>query len=373
MTLSYWEKKTWFSKIDFCIIGSGIVGLSCALHLKNAHPAAKVIVLERGILPNGASTKNAGFACFGSVSEILSDLKSHSEAEVFELVKQRYKGLKVLRETLGDDSIGYKNHGSFELFLKQDRHLLEDCTSNLKYVNELLHPIFKTNVFRVNKDNPNFGNILNTIIENPQEGQLDVGMMIQNLLQKVQSKGVMVLNNTEVTSIESNNGAVAVRLKDFEFSARHVFVATNAFAKQLIEVELEPARNQVIITKPIKDLVIKGTYHLNEGYLYFRNVGNRILIGGGRHLSKSNETTINFGTTPTIQNTLEDILKNVILRHQDFEIGQRWSGILGVGKKKKPILRSLNNRIHCAVRLGGMGIAIGSDVGKRLACLKNFG
>jgi hypothetical protein len=35
------------------------------------------------MLPHGASTKNAGFACFGSISEIIDDLKSHSEEEVF--------------------------------------------------------------------------------------------------------------------------------------------------------------------------------------------------------------------------------------------------------------------------------------------------
>ena len=89
MKLSYWEKKSWFTNIDFCIVGSGIVGLSCALELKKMYPQSKVLVLERGILPQGASTKNAGFACFGSMSEILSDLKHHTEKEVFDLVKQR--------------------------------------------------------------------------------------------------------------------------------------------------------------------------------------------------------------------------------------------------------------------------------------------
>ena len=86
MNLSYWEIKSWFTNIDFTIVGSGIVGLSCALHLKEQFPKAIILVLEKGMLPQGASTKNAGFACFGSLSEILEDLKSHSEEEVFNLV-----------------------------------------------------------------------------------------------------------------------------------------------------------------------------------------------------------------------------------------------------------------------------------------------
>ena len=64
MNLSYWEIKTWFTKVDFTIVGSGIVGLSTALWLKNRFPKSNILILEKGILPQGASTKNAGFACF---------------------------------------------------------------------------------------------------------------------------------------------------------------------------------------------------------------------------------------------------------------------------------------------------------------------
>ncbi len=78
--------------IDITIVGSGIVGLNCAIQLSRKYPNAKILVLEKGILPQGASTKNAGFSCFGSISEIKSDLKSHSEEEVFDLVRSRWKG-----------------------------------------------------------------------------------------------------------------------------------------------------------------------------------------------------------------------------------------------------------------------------------------
>ena len=63
MNLSYWERTSWFANIDYTIVGSGIVGLNCALELKNKHPQARILILEKGMLPQGASTKNAGFAC----------------------------------------------------------------------------------------------------------------------------------------------------------------------------------------------------------------------------------------------------------------------------------------------------------------------
>ena len=109
MKLSYWEYKQWLNKIDFAIVGSGIVGLCTALFLKKRFPNKKVIIIEKGIFPHGASTKNAGFACFGSISEILNDLNSHDNSEILELVQERANGLRLLRSTIGDSNIGALN------------------------------------------------------------------------------------------------------------------------------------------------------------------------------------------------------------------------------------------------------------------------
>ena len=54
--LSFWEKSTLVHH-DLIVVGSGIVGLSAALHYQLAHPKKKVAVIERGLFPSGASTK----------------------------------------------------------------------------------------------------------------------------------------------------------------------------------------------------------------------------------------------------------------------------------------------------------------------------
>jgi len=118
MHLSYWEIKNWFSAVDYTIVGSGIVGLHAALRLRERFPESKILVLEKGMLPQGASTKNAGFACFGSMSEIIDDLSSQSEEEVIQLISKRWKGLQMLRKRLGDSAIDFKPYGGYELFLK---------------------------------------------------------------------------------------------------------------------------------------------------------------------------------------------------------------------------------------------------------------
>ena len=128
-----------------------------------------------------------------------------------------------------------------------------------------------------------------------------------------------------------------------------------------------PARAQVLITKPIKNLKLKGTFHLDKGYYYFRNIDNRILLGGGRNLDLKKEETDNFGLNSKIQNELELILKNTILSKHKFEIEHRWSGIMGVGSKKTAIVKTVSDNVFCGIRLGGMGVAIGSNIGIELA------
>ncbi len=369
MHLSYWELKNWFSNVDFTIVGSGIVGLHCALELRAKFPESKILVLEKGILPQGASTKNAGFACFGSISEIIDDLKTHSEEEVIQLVQKRVQGLELLRKRLGDEVIDYKPFGGYELFLKEDEAFYDECVSKIPFINDILKPIFKSAVFVKEIDRFNFKEIFEYLIFNPFEGQIDTGNMMQALLKKAISSDILILNQQNVTSFSDNNSYVEVVTNEISFKTNKLLFATNGFASQLTKNQVKPARAQVLITKPIENLDLKGTFHLDQGYYYFRNIGDRILFGGGRNLDFEGETTTEFNQTELIQNKLEELLREVILPNQSFEIEHRWSGIMGVGNHKKPIIEQLSNNIYCGVRLGGMGVAIGSLIGKELADL----
>ncbi|GAB1308276.1 FAD-dependent oxidoreductase [Urechidicola sp. KH5] len=365
MNYSYWEIKSWFSDIDFAIIGSGIVGLSTAYQLKKKYPNSNIIILEKGQLPQGASTKNAGFACFGSLSEIVSDLENHSIAEVVDLVQKRWVGLNLLRDTLGDDALRLQQFGGYELFL--DSESFDKNKEQLIAINSYLKPIFKSDVFGIQPNNFGFENIHDQLVFNQFEGQLDTGAMMQALIRKVQSLGVKILNNAEVNYID-DFGTVQLA-NDFSFYADKIILATNGFSSEFLPEDVQPARAQVLITEPIKDLKIKGTFHLDEGYYYFRNINNRILFGGGRNLDKKGEETSEFGTTHLIQNKLKELLKDVILPNQEVAIEHTWSGIMGVGNQKSALVKQVSNNVYCGIRLGGMGVAIGSSIGKEVADL----
>jgi glycine/D-amino acid oxidase-like deaminating enzyme len=369
MKLSYWEQKEWLQNIDFTIVGSGIVGLSTAIFLKKRFPKSKILILEKGILPQGASTKNAGFACFGSLSEILQDLKSHSVDEVLSLLKSRVDGLRLLRQMLGDDIIDYKPYGGFELFLDKEQEFFIDCLEKINYINAMLLPVFKKNAFSVVSNTFHFKGVQPQYLFNQFEAQIDTGKMMHALIQKTQNLGITILNSITVDSFVENANTVLVKTNHFEHKTSKLIITTNGFTNQLTTQNLKPARAQVLITKPIQDLHIKGTFHMDRGYYYFRNIDNRILFGGGRNLDFDKETTTKMETTPKIQLQLENLLRTVILPNQNVEIDYRWSGIMGVGSQKLPIIKQHSDHVFLGVRMGGMGVALGAGVGKKIVDL----
>lgn len=368
LNYSYWEYKTFIHrKYDLIIVGSGIVGLSTAISFKKRNPKATVLVLERGTLPNGASTKNAGFACFGSSGELLDDLKKMPAQAVWDTLNMRVKGLQILRKRLGDKNMNYQALGGYEVFdnsleLENSKIHLHELNSKIKELTGL------GKTFGVeNTTLPGFSPV-KELIKNRHEGQLDTGLMMQSLECMARKLGVSLLYNCEVKDLQSvKNGAVL----DSSFGALNagkVVVATNGFAASLLNLKLVlPARAQVLVTKPVKGLALKGAYHYQQGYYYFRNIDSRILLGGGRNLDISGETTMEQGLHPQIQLALEELLFKRLLPGKTVEIELRWSGIMGVGGEKKPVIEELKKNIVAAVRMGGMGVAIGSWVGEEAA------
>ncbi|PKV63282.1 NAD(P)/FAD-dependent oxidoreductase [Pontibacter ramchanderi] len=374
MELSFWEKESYFSHVDVLIVGSGIVGLNAALYLKTQQPALKVLVVERGLLPTGASTRNAGFACFGSPSELLDDLSHHTENEVFALVERRWCGLQRLRQNLGDQAIDFHRWGGYELFKESQKPLYEACLEQISYLNKQLQQVTgEQEVYRLADHKiGEFGfKQVAHLIESTAEGQIDTGKMILALTRKVQALGVIVLNGLEIERLEEEStGITALTRQGIAIPARAALVATNGFARQLLpQLQVAPARAQVLITKPIPGLRFKGTFHYDKGFYYFRNIGNRVLFGGGRNLDFTTEETTEMGLTDLVQNKLDELLREVILPGTPYEVEQRWSGIMGVGPGKTTIVQPVSEHVCCAVRMGGMGVAIGSLVGEEGAAL----
>lgn len=365
--LSYWEKKNFFHA-DIIIVGAGIVGLNAAIAIKEKNQKIDIIVLERGFLPSGASTKNAGFACFGSISELIEQEKLSGTSGLHQLIERRWKGLLKLRNLLGDDKIVYQNYGGYELFKPRQKDLSHECVSKMSHFNSLIEDIVnkKDTYCLSNAKIKDFGfSGVDDLIECKLEAQIDPAKMMKALLSKAVSLGIQVLNNCKAEKFSPIENQVVLETNQGRFHCNKLLVTTNAFVGELLpDLPVFPGRGQVVVTSPIKNLKVKGTFHFDKGYYYFRNIDERILLGGGRNLDFKTEETTEFGETPLIQGALLNLLKEVIIPDIEFKIEHQWSGIMAFGPQLAPIIEEVQSNVFCAVRCNGMGIAIGSQTGQ---------
>ncbi|MBA4301432.1 Glycine/D-amino acid oxidase [Algoriphagus alkaliphilus] len=369
---SYWEQKNFFG-YDLIVIGSGFTGLSTAINYKKKKPKASVLVLEKGVFPTGASTKNAGFACFGSLTEILDDFWGMSPKEVTALVERRYMGLQQIRKNFGDARLRYQHTHGFEL-LEAENIAAAD---QIGEVNKMLKKLFKKDVFSLVKrpEKLGFSDRVKLVVENNFEGELDPGAYLGALWEKASLMGIRILTGVSVVEVQKDEGIVLAensgKNKVFEFKGEKVAICTNAFSKKLWpESELEPGRGLVLLSKPLAEkLPWKGSFHMDKGFVYFREIDGRLLLGGARNKDFEKEKSLDFETNPKIKSHLENLAKEVILPGKNFEWDMEWTGIMAFGPKKSPLIQSIGKKTAVAVRLGGMGVAIGWQVGKELSQL----
>ncbi len=366
--LSFWEYDTWLKNIDVLIIGGGIVGLNTAISLKEKDPALNIILIERGTFPSGATTKNAGFACYGSTGELLDNIKTYGEEALLSLVKKRRSGIQKLTSRLTAFQTSYLEHGSFEVFTDEESY--QTSMDQLHYLNHLLTPVFGAAPFSVADEKiPYFGfRGVKHIIQHAFEGSLHSGQLVWALQQLCMQCGIKILTGVAIQKVSAGISPQVYTTNGATIQAKKIIVCTNAFAKELLpHLDIVPGRGQVWVTEPIADLAFSGVFHADDGFTYFRNIGNRILLGGGRNKDMNGETTTDFGSNEKVETWLNYMLHEIIYPAKKVKVDFRWSGIMAFGHEKKPIVERAGDNVYCAVRMGGMGVAIGAHVAEEVA------
>jgi len=369
-SVSIWEEESFFAPQDFVIAGSGLVGLWTALEIRSKYPRAKITIIEKDSIPRGASTRNAGFACFGSPTEMLHDAALLGEDKMWELVEMRYRGIKKIRKTFADKKIDFDKCGGYECFIKEKQHI-ENIAGRLSSLNKGLKAITgkKTNFVFANEKISDFNFTgFDSMIENRHEGGLHSGKLVQALIRKVLKADVQIISGKEILGWNDDGKKVAIDTAKFQFKTGKLVVCTNALSQKLLPTcNIKPVRGQILLTAPIKNLKMKGTFHYDEGFYYFRNLGEKILIGGARNSSFEAEETAEMVTTEGIQQTLEQFVKSHIKTSSPVVVTHRWSGIMGLTTTRLPMIEQVSNNITAVVACNGMGVAISPIIAEKVA------
>lgn len=356
---SFWEHKGWLEGNDIIVIGAGFVGLSAAIECAEKFPKARVLVLERSPINGGGSTKNAGFACFGSLTELVDDIEQLGVDGCVDLVRRRYSGLQWLRSKYGDEALGYEASGSHEILVS----MLCLSAEHISKVNEALREVFDgEDAFEMVDEVPGVKGY-EAAIRSPFEGLIDTSKAYRAVLERARGLGVEILNGVSVEAIRGQT----LRLEGgAKVEAKQILVANNALAAELVDgLDVAPQPNRVLVTEVLEGLEFQGTLHYDRGYVYLRRIdteeGPRMLVGGGRQWGD--------GKSHEVREKLLEFLRTHIAGCENVGVDYEWLGYLGVGSDREPICRTIQDGVHAGVKMGGMGVAMGGQLGQKLSKL----
>ncbi|MCB0738199.1 MAG: FAD-binding oxidoreductase [Bacteroidetes bacterium] len=358
MAWSFWQIQELNKNYDLTIVGAGFTGLHTAIAFKRKYPKASVLIVDQGLGVNAASNRNAGFACFGSPTELLANYQHLGRDAALTMAQKRREGIEFLAHTYGK-ACDYVPVTSHELFLDA-KHDFEHVVSELKLLNADLKSVgFATETFKPS---------LNAQLEINQieicgEGQLNPAKLHNALLDNCRAVGIQFCN-AKFIDHQLLQDDIAVELEGgMIIKTTALVLATNGFSNT---TNIKPARAQVLITEPIYNLQLEGNYHFDKGYYYLRNVGDRVLFGGGRNLDFETETTTDLSLNEFIQSHLENLLRNKLLQNVPFQIAHKWAGIMGIRQDGTPKVEVLGNHIFRIEGMSGMGVALSPVLAQEL-------
>jgi glycine/D-amino acid oxidase-like deaminating enzyme len=359
---SYWQKSLFF-RYDHLIVGAGITGCSVAYFLKQHFPQAKVLLVDSYPIPNGASVRNAGMLTFGTPSEWEMDKQSMDLNALLQLIHWRYEGIHLLLQSLPPEAYHYCPVPSYDLCETK-----EQATRLMESWNEQLKSLFPSPLLKVTSTPfPSFP----YAVSHPYEGQIHSGKLMNTFHRYLAMQGCHFLFGSRYLNhmlLSSGEKKVLLASLDYhlEIQTQYLFFCTNAYTCLFSnEMDLYPGRGQILLLQLDPFPELKGNYHYDHGYYYFRQLDSYLLFGGGRHRYPESETTLEMTPTETLKTHLLEQVQ-CLFPTTSIRVVEHWAGIMAFGSAKNPIMLQAQPGVFYLVRMGGMGVALAMSAAKEL-------
>ncbi|MDT8368557.1 MAG: FAD-dependent oxidoreductase [Longimicrobiales bacterium] len=342
------------TRTDVLIVGAGFMGRWLAYFLSKRPAPPSVLVVERDRFTYGASSRNAGFLTCGQVSEMLADLEAVGEEAVVDTFLRRLEGIEIVRREFPD--LATEACGSLDW---------DPPDGAKRALGEALNDAAGREVYGVRE--ARLGRETREVIFNAVDGALDPVQLLRRLADATHA--------SFAHGVTARRVAGGVALLDTpagprEVACGHAFLCINAFTHHLHEdTEVRPGRGQIVVTTPVESPTTRALGYLNAGYDYFRFVGDRLLIGGGRHRFAHENGPTDLEPTEEVRAYLTEVAARVI-GHDDFAVAHHWAGIMGfrggrhLGGSPRDVLDS---RTEAVAGFGGMGVALTPGVAREIA------
>lgn len=346
----------WKSTAEVAIIGGGIMGASTAYHLAK-RGCTDVIILEKDLLAQASTGLSAG-GIRQQFSHPANIRLSQEAVRVFERFEEEFGVDMEFRQ------VGY-------LFLAQSEDTWAEFLDNVEIQRrhnvpvEVLSPDeIKYRWPYLNVEDLRGGTFC------PEDGYADPYMAAMGFANAARRLGVRIEEQTEVTGVHIEGGAVrGVETTRGPVSAPVVVDVAGPWggvvsAMAGYDLPVEPVRRQVFVTAAFDAIPKPIPMILDiEPAFYFRGEGPGVLMG----MSDPNEApSFNTNVDYTF---MEEVIDAAIHRApilEECQINRGWGGLYAVTPDDNPIIGTLPGAagFFCAIGFSGHGFQQAPTVGR---------
>ncbi|HEX6789116.1 MAG TPA: FAD-dependent oxidoreductase [Gaiellaceae bacterium] len=332
--------------VDVAIVGAGVTGIAAALRL--AESGKRVRVHDARGVAEGASGRNGGFALRGGASRYDVARETYGVERARELWHWTEHALDRMAELAGD---ALRRSGSFRLAadteerdaIRGEYEAFREDGIEAEWVDDL--PGHLAGHFE--------GGIVH-----PHDASVQPARWVRRLAARAADAGVEICEHDPVEDVSA-------------LDAHEVIVATDGYGHGLVPELADtiwPTRGQVIVSEPLDRVLYDRPHYARQGFDYWQQLPDRrVLLGGFRDVSILDELTDVEEMTPTIQESLEAFLGELI--GETPRISHRWAGIFGLTQDMLPLVGRVPARdgIWVAGGYSGHGNVLGFACGELVA------
>ena len=340
---------------DFCIIGGGLAGLSCAYHL--AEMGASVALCEHSVIGAGASGRNGGFCSSGWAAGLdqITRLVGPLVSKELELIGA--DGFKWMRKRAFSSkyTTAQPISGIISLGLRGQRSEVSERLNEVELKKFVVGPRYKWG--KIDKNAFHF-HPLN---------------FLKIFLQELISHGVTVLENTGEVQV---NGSEIYFSNGNRISFDHMIWATGGYSiekNSTLKKHLLPIQTFICVTSPMPEIL--ETYIPTQMALgddrragnYFRRLPDgRLLWGMGvSALNQQSVESIKQMGWKNIKAHFPSMIGE--MKQNNIKFDYAWSGLMAYASHFMPYVGKLNDRESILSGFGGHGMNTAPIAGKRMA------
>ncbi len=367
------EVSSLATKVDVVVVGGGYTGLAAARRL--AMSGASVLLLDRGDLGSGASSRSGGQVLSGLKLDAATLVATYGERGARELFEVARRAIADLEATIVDESIAcdYERTGHIAAAAKPAHF------EALRQEQALLARVFNHRVELVGRDRQRtelgtdayFG-----LSIDEASRAINPAKYVAGLASAAQRHGVCLASGVDVTSVTRQATGWRITTAAGQIAARDVLIATNGYTGAItpaLQRRIIPIGSYIIATEP---LVVREAaeilparrvaFDTKHFLFYFRlTADNRLLFGGRAEFGR-----VTNDSTRRAAAVLRAGLATIFPALAETPIAYAWSGTVAFTRDHMPRAGNIDGLFFAAGYCGhgiAMATHLGDAIGRRIA------